>query len=281
MNSIFIVETEHHLFQVNAAIEHFSLDLNSTTLVVLDTGNNSFIVKVKSSKEYGKVVIFQNWIFKDLFFNRRKIRVFRDFCKGLKDSRKNITLFASHYDSDPDLLFLSIVKPKMYYLMDEGTASFSVINARKKRSNKVLNLFVKSILYGCNIALPQNLTYFTKYNLDKGINDKLEKYIIKQLENPLSNLIEDEFAFIGTSIVEHGMVSETQYLSLLTEICKNNNDKKKYYYPHRKESQIKLSRIERIGFLINKIDEPFETMFEKTDGMSRTYLFFLYYRSIR
>ena len=262
--TVFLIGTEHQLFQVKTAIAHFNLATENVILVIVAVEKDGFAQKMKGSNQFGKVIIFKNWVFKDLLSNSSKCKEFIDFCVDLKKRNIVDTFFTSHYDSDPDLLFLSIVNPTMYYLMDEGTASFSVVHSRNKPNyQKKIEISIKSLLYGIAFSLPKKVTYFTQYNLDKKEEDVLEKYYIKKIANPLANLINDESIFIGTSIVELNMIKESDYLSLLIKIYDEINHTKCYYYPHRKESTEKLRLVEQIGFVIKRIDEPFEMMFVK------------------
>jgi hypothetical protein len=261
---VFLISTEHQLFQVKTAIAHFKLNIEKVVLLILAIDNDNFAKKMTGNKQYGEVIVFQNWVFKDLFLNRSKCKLFIAFCEDLKRNNKVDIFFTSHYDSDPDLLFLSIVNPPQYYLMDEGTASFSVVNSRNKLVyRKKIEIFIKSILYNKAFSLPQKITYFTQYNLNKKEQDVLEKYQVDKIDNPLIKLLESESIFIGTSIVELNMIKESDYLVLLQKVYDNIKQTKCYYYPHRKESITKLRLIEQMGFIIKKIDEPFETMFAK------------------
>ena len=263
-STVFLISTEHQLFQVKIAIEHFKLNTGQIVLIILAVENDNFAEKMTGNKQYGEVVVFQNWVFKDIFFNRSKCKLFIAFCEGLKSNDKVDVFFTSHYDSDPDLLFLSIVNPPQYYLMDEGTASFSVVNSRNKFVyRKKIEIFIKSILYNKAFSLPQKITYFTQYNLNKKHQDALEEYQVDKISNPLIKLLESESVFIGTSIVELNMIKESDYLVLLQKVYDDIKHTKCYYYPHRKESIEKLRLIEQMGFIIKKIDEPFETMFAK------------------
>ena len=263
-NTVFLIGTEHQLFQVQIAISHFKLDTKKIFLLILAIENDNFAQKMKGNGQYGQVVVFQNWVFKDLLLNRSKCVAFITFCNNLKRDNTIDNFFTSHYDSDPDLLFLSIVNPTQYYLMDEGTASFSVVNTRNKLVyQKKIELFIKSLLYGKVFSLPSKVTYFTQYNLNKKDYDIIKKYQVNKISNPLIKLLRSESIFIGTSIVELDMIKDVHYLILLQKVYNDIKETKCYYYPHRKESAEKLQLIEQMGFIIKKIDEPFESMFSK------------------
>jgi hypothetical protein len=134
MTYVFSIGTEHQLFQVQAAIKHFDLKHKNILVLVFDVGDASFIKKIQQRSDLGTINIFKNWVFKDIVLNPQKHKDFIHFCLELKKSKLAYTFLSSHYQNDNDLLFLSIVKPTKYYLMDEGTASFSVARARQKHS---------------------------------------------------------------------------------------------------------------------------------------------------
>jgi len=262
MKHVFIVATEHHLFQVQAAIQHFSLNKDSIILVVMKLPHDSINETcVKRYAEFSKIYFFDSWVFADIALGRRKHNKFIDFCLNLRKYHDQITLYHSQYSSDPDLLFLSILQPKKSFLMDEGAASFGVVRKRMPNSKKYLKLYLKSILYKVNISIPTSITYFTKYDLRCGSNDSIEKYDIKQIDNPLKSFDYSKAIFIGSSIVEVGLMKEKKYTELLIRVRKNHADKKWLYYAHRKENSIKLKKIESLGFEIVRLNIPFETMF--------------------
>ena len=268
MKYIFLIAAEHHFFQVEAAKKYFSLTKKNTILLVMNVGAISkFIDRVREESSFLEVHTFDTWIFKDLFFRRKPLQQFIKYCKVLSQTKQDYTFFYSQYESDPDLLFLSIVQPKVLYLMDEGSASFTVaLNRSKKRLpiKNALKLALKSILYFNNISYPKMITYFTKYDLPKKTSDRLEKYDVFKQNNPFIKSIKNEAAFLGTSISDIGMMEEKIYLSFLKTIFDNNANKEIFYYfPHRKESVEKLHKIIEIGFVIKEIGIPFETFFEK------------------
>lgn len=265
MTYIFLIGAEHQLFQVDIAISHFKIEKKSIILIIEKVSNNhKFIGKVCNSDVYGEVIIFESWTFKDLFKNPRKHQFFINLC--LRFANQKIFFLASHYDSDSTLLFNSIVKPSKYFLMDEGTASFSVqIQRNSFEFKSKLKVFVKSLFYKKEISLPKELMYFTKFELNLPKNDKKVVYKVEKNNNPLTLLNQEELIFIGSSIVELKMIEEAAYINCLAKVVVENKKKisKFYYYPHRKECVEKLNKIIKLGFEIKYLDEPFEPFFSK------------------
>jgi hypothetical protein len=265
MTNIFLIGAEHQLFQVDIAISHFRIEKKSIILIIEKVSNNhKFIDKVNNSNVYGEVIIFESWTFKDLFRNPYKHQFFINLC--LSFVNKEIFFFASHYDSDSTLLFNSIVKPSKYFLMDEGTASFSVqIQRNSFEFRTKLKVFIKSLFYKKQISLPKELMYFTKFELDLPKNDQKVIYKVEKNNNPLTLLNQEELIFIGSSIVEMKMIEEIAYINCLAKVVVENKEKisKFYYYPHRKECVEKLDKIIKLGFEIRYLEEPFEPFFNK------------------
>lgn len=265
MKYVFLIGAEHQLFQVNIATSHFKIEKKSLILIIEKiTNNHNFIDKVINSGVYGEVIIFESWIFKDLFRNPYKHQFYINLC--LRFANQKIFFFASHYDSDSTLLFNAIVKPYQFFLMDEGTASFSVqVQRNSYEFMSKLKIFVKSLIYKKEIYLPKELMYFTKFELDLPKKDQKVVYKVEKNNNPLTFLNQEELIFIGSAIVEVKMIDEKAYINLLAKVFLENkeNIKRFYYYPHRKESVEKLDKIIRIGFEIRYLDEPFEPFFSK------------------
>ena len=124
---------------------------------------------------------------------------------------KSLNLYTSHYDSDFNLLANSILKPKKIFLIDEGTASFETVLARRKNRDKKFTFFIKSFFYKIPIFLPSKITYFTKYNLKTNFPDNIELYRDTMINNPLVPLNKDVVVFLGSSIVEVGIIKKNSY----------------------------------------------------------------------
>jgi hypothetical protein len=265
MKYVFLIGAEHQLFQVDIAISYFRIDTKDLILIVEKFPNNqTFIDKVNQLLIYGKVIVFENWTFIDLIKERRKHISFMDICFAL--SKFDVVFLASHYDSDSTLLFNSIVKPSLFYLMDEGTSSFSV-QAQRNSFELItrFKIFIKSMLYKKRIVLPNELVYFTKFDFTLPMRDRKLLYNVLQNNNPLTILSQKELIFIGTAIVEAALIEESIYISCLAKVVFENKMRisKFYYYPHRNECIKKIDKITKIGFEIRYLDEPFELFFSK------------------
>jgi hypothetical protein len=264
MAYIFLIAAEHQLTQVKIAIDFFKVASKQVFLIVLKIGNTDYIDRILNDNYFRNITyVFDNWVFKDLFLNRSIIVSYINFCKKLKKEHDEYFFFTSHYDSDPDLLLAAIIKPKQYFLMDEGTASFSVLKKRQLKVKQTIQYLIKSFIYGYRINLPNKITYFSQYHLDKHQNDSIVNYVLPKALNPLKVLLRQECIFIGSSIVEVGLISLSNYLFFIKKIHFDMGNKKITYFAHRKESLEKLKMIERMGFSIEVNKEPFENQFAR------------------
>ena len=75
------------------------------------------------------------------------------------------------------------------------------------------------------------------------------------------------FFFLGSSVVEVGLIKKNSYFDILKRISSDYKNKKIHYYPHRKESPNKLKDLEDLGFKIIKNNQPFEILFLSFNNM--------------
>lgn len=258
---IFCIVTEHQMLQFYEAMRHFNLHNDQIVLIIFILNNDyTWIEEIRSNFPLISIKIFENWVAKDLIFNRQKINEYIIYINKLKVSQSKIIFFSSQYFSDFSLLTYSVLKPYRYFLLDEGTASFNVVLERKK--NKVFNpkLILKSFFYKKKLYYPSNITFFSQYDLDISHFDKIEIYEFEKEKNILA--VNSKIAiFLGTSLVELGLMNEKVYLSLMKKIKDDFLSHKSYYYCHRKESSSKLELIRKIGFEIKQNEKPFEFIF--------------------
>ena len=263
MKYVFLIGSEHQLMQVDFAINHFHILSEDLILLVQEISTtNKLSSRIKDNPKYGVIHSFENWKFIDLFkLNKNHIN-FVNICLNIKAKHKKITFFTSHYSDDSTFLFFSVAKPMQFFLMDEGTASYSVLLKRNDSfSSLKFKLFIKSILYTEILKPPSSITYFTRFNFIPGINDKKEFYKVEKVDNTIE-LNFNQFGFLGSSVVELNMMDEGDYLFYLKKIAFQNRNKQLLYFKHRKEENVKLSKVEIIGFQVIDLDLPFERHFE-------------------
>ena len=71
--------------------------------------------------------------------------------------------------------------------------------------------------------------------------------------------------YLGTSLVELGLIYENDYINYLKAVLKLYPKKIVYYIPHRKEKALKLKEIERLGYILKKLELPFEMWYKSLE----------------
>jgi len=274
MLNVFLITQEHHIIQVERAINNFNIDHKESLFWFFKiTKSNNWVEKyiAKRAADYNYKISY-SWTFSNLVrFDSRP----KKLIKELKLCSKNVVvkrLFYNQYESDYSLLAFAILKPRELILMDEGTASFAVSQKRKENLNRnQFKLFIKSLFYLKRINYPKSLTYFSQYDIFLPTSDNLESYTFNKKDNSAMTLLEKEVFFLGSSMSEVDLVNENYYLAYMIKVFDHYADNNKVtYFSHRKESLSKLKKIEAIGFEIAENDIPFEFYFETLDVSAGT-----------
>src|SRR5690606_6060660 len=121
---------------------------------------------------------------------------------------------------------------------------------------------------------PDNIGFFTIF--DKYVNHR--NTIANEMKSMHGDIkkIDDNIYWIGSPIVEDGIVSDEYYFSSLKCYCKTIGlNCKIIYIPHRRESVDKINRIKNeIGITINYIDCPIELFFLNEDSYPKIVISF-------
>ena len=262
--NIFLIHTDHQLHQVCKAIEYFKMAKQS--IVILNVNFEKKIVQDYGNTHNYKVINLDNWVFKDLIFNAYKWKKYVSQLKDLKNISKRINFFTSQYLNDTVLLANHILKPSIFYLMDEGTANFTYSDIREKNKKVFLSQMFKFLLYQQYLSLPRSITYFTKYSFKiTKKNDSIIRYNEVKIKNNITKINKDKVFYLGTSLVELGLISENDYIDYLRNVLEMYTKKTVYYIPHRKEKALKLKDIERMGYILKKIEIPFEMWYKSLE----------------
>lgn len=264
MKYLFIIGTQHHLVQLNAAIAHFNIPVESTILIFINNVGEDISSKLEIYNHLSCVKIFKNWVFKDLIANRSKHTDFIEFIKNLKTQDNHFTVFST-VSYETSLLVKAILNVDKIFLMDDGLGHFTnyYFYQSPKRYLYILKLLVKSMLYGRYLNFNTEFIYFTEHEFIIRNAERAVKYKIEKQNNPLEEFTTDEVIFLGTSLVESKLITYENYMKSLKKVREIFQHQKILYFPHRNESASLLSDIESWGFVINKIDEPFESFFSK------------------
>ena len=151
-------------------------------------------------------------------------------------------------------------------LVDDGTSSLKLIDSLNNNNNN--NTGLKSVLkkiLNLNIQEVQFKEFFTSYDdIDcSKINFSIiknEGFLLKEKFKKIEKL--NKIFFIGTPLIELGIVDENVFLNLIKSISNLHKIRKNnvVYFPHRREDKKNILAIEKITkWEINKdLDFPFE-----------------------
>lgn len=237
-----------------------------TLLIIFEVQNEKFPDTIIDQNKFSIVKMFDNWVFRDLFLKRSRYKKFVSFCKKLRRQSEEFTVFSS-IAFDITLLLMSIVKVQKLYLMDDGLGHFTnyYFYRSPARFLYVIKLLVKSFIYGRFLRFRSDFIYFTEHDFIIENTPNAVRYKIEKVDNPLRNLNENEAIFLGTALVEANMINLANYIKLLSDARIVLKHKTIFYYPHRREEISKLESVKNLGFVIKKIDVPFENYFSKLE----------------
>jgi len=262
MKYMFLIATQHHLAELNYAIKHFEISSNDVLLLIIKNPLEDFSGMLDNYQHFHVTKVFDHWVFKDLILNRFKHNLFFNFINKLKVEDEKYIIFSSVSYEIP-LILRSIFKVEKFYLLDDGLNHFTSYYFFKshKRYVYIFQLLIKSLMYGKYIKFSKGFIYFTRHEFIVNHADKSEKYTIEKFKNPSLCLMDGEVIFLGSCLVEANLMKYENYMSLLKIIKVIFNEKKIFYFPHRKEDELNLKKIEGLGFIVHKVEKPFESYF--------------------
>lgn len=270
--NIFIVGALHQLMQVKEAIRYFELTANDSLCFFF--GNEASFLTSNVNLPI-PILKHPTWRIADIY--KMDIKSTLDNVKKSFASLPTIhRLFTSQYFSDYSLLACSILKPKEVFVMDEGTASFKVVQKRATEHSIAFNNLIKSALYHTIIKYPKTVTYFTQYNLTVPNCDSVIKYQMERMG--ISATKKSDYAIIlGTSMYAIGMITSEAYYSSIESIAFELREKGFMiieYYPHRKESKDMLLKIANLNVAVKDGSLPFEFVFDDFTNYPSTLISF-------
>lgn len=269
----FLIYTDHHFNQVHKAIKYYNLSYQTIVLFIFksfrkETGSKNWINKIKKINKFHAIYVYNQWsLFSLIYRNKNDAIRFRKKLK-LYSKHKNPRMFTSIYGTDTSQLAYHFLRPKTYYLMDEGNASYTVSMKRNKKSNDFFVLLIRSLLFRKFITkYPKSITYFTKYNLPINKSDYSDLYRSPLLENIIV-FDNKSVILLGSNIYQEpswkrSIIKEKYYIEILKNIKQLYSNKTIYYYASRYEKSDLLKHFESLGYTVVAHQEPFEQMFPK------------------
>ena len=262
--TLFLVANPTHYINALELTETFKDRFGQKTLVMLTefTGGINTIDQILQNDPWEE----------KHFINLNDFPVAASTRKGWQLCYKKIESFLGQFTYDylvvgnlGDSIFYSVIlkfrkKIKKIIALDDGTPSIKILNARHQKKDYWRFHFrspriVSKLLFGIKIffpfyAPPQEVEFFTIFHLKGSLNDTIVQNnltILKKLYQ--DNQIDSNKAyFVGSHLVDKGLVSERTYLSELKKIKAYHDERNQElkYIKHRAESDKILKKIEQI-----------------------------------
>jgi hypothetical protein len=164
-------------------------------------------------------------------------------------------------------------------IVDDGTMTVFDYHTRLnggftfKKSKRVKNLALKAMGLKSPSVQNEKIKIFTIFPLAPKENIKIEKNELTLFKRAISldtpKLIENKCksaAFIGQPLTKEGLISEQEYLDLISDFSKKFNGKC-IYFPHRSEDSGALKNIKNIkGVEVVKHNLPIEKAIGSNDS---------------
>lgn len=249
---VFLIGAYHHLQDVQSIITNTE---HCIGIVIFhpDSLENHVIQSLLETD--CTTIRLRDLTFSDLFFARSVLKMQKKTFRTVQ----GCTIYHSQYLNINDCLLHILSKESAYRLLDEGSASFAVIERRKKAYFDRLRCFVFSVLTLTYIPYPSSITYHSKYALPISSSDSLEP--VKQDIAHLSHKPAPISIILGSSMVTVGLIHSDQYCdAIIKHIAADNQEI--FYAPHRKENTELLSdELKNMITVLQPRDEPFEVSF--------------------
>ena len=166
-------------------------------------------------------------------------------------------LFIGLYHEPLARHFSNLLPHQTLYLLDDGTDTF-LINEARKRPSPTAFLQLAIHLASSKMSLLSKLlrlkdqqgeraTFFTVYDLEVRPGDTLIKNHYRHFRALMSDVpINNEVWFLGGPLVLDGYLSETVYVRYLAQLKYFYRDKQLVYLPHSREQQADVERIQTL-----------------------------------
>ncbi len=154
---------------------------------------------------------------------------------------------------------------KRAVLLDDGSATIKVAEQRargeglQKQNRGLKRLFSKQRLFGYHDEDIPVLTYFSVYDLPLSGGDQLQRHHYAHLKRKAAHSERrDEVWFIGSPMVEAGILSAKRYRDYLRQIA-SECPHPVAYVPHRREEHARVDDHARaLGWRVQRNELPFE-----------------------
>lgn len=263
MNNLVIIGTPGHYFNLIECLDQLNIKKENCDLIFLnfpsDIINNTFINQTVIREEWHSFHKISVWEKKYSKLNPYNIFIilcffFKTIAKFFL--KKYNKVIVNQINQFCYRFILSIVKANKTISLDEGNFVLKFVYERYCNDKKRKYFF----------PIPNELIFFTAYSFEVQNNDSIIpfNYSKSKRQVSLKKLNQNEEWFIGSPILEDGLIPKNIYWEKIKEICISHNFKRIKYFPHRREENYKLKILKNdFNFEIVKTFLPVELFLTK------------------
>jgi hypothetical protein len=280
--NVFLIETPHQLINAIEAKCFFNLKNNYLFILLHSDYPMSAYRRLVSDGDWDKI-IYENLNHENKFSSFLKYKIkserlisyietleliaLRNRLDKLSKSIGEVeNLFLGNYMINYMRHFANKTKYESLYLLDDGTATLLVYNEREKNNDgltkinltKLKKVMLKKIV-GLNSDHPDNLTYFTTYDLKENNKDRFIKNNYEYMKSrALKTKNDDLVYFLGMTAILEGF-SDENYFNYMQKVIKYFSNQNLIYIPHKLEPENRIEALKSfLSLKIQKIDVPIE-----------------------
>ena len=259
MSNLFLVKSPLQLLNAIEACNVFPSDKN--VLIVRFTSNK------RTNSQLRQLLSFATWdIVIQVKYTRLPINFIKEYqlLRSLKSPEYRFNyIFIGDYRLLNFKIFLSNLKHKKAYLLDDGASTFTIqelyLKDQKEFPEKPFMSFSKKVIakyiFGFKTHLNERINLFTCYNIAPHKGQEIVKNDYSYTRSHINarqelKINEDKVYFIGAKYVESNLMLENDYFHILEKIKEVYIQKELIYIPHRGESESKLKDLKDKGINI-------------------------------
>ena len=256
MKSLFLVESPLQYINALEARQFYKLKAEESVVVLFEgISIISFkqILNISKQDHWGKVIIIrknQHIILRywSLFLCMRILRKFQAF----------EWILIGEYRSDIMRHIIHKFNPKRKILLDDGNVTPLIYQKNQRR--ELIDLTKKRRFLNQFFWLNDNEIFDIEYFSCFPLGEMKPKNTYEALKIRLGSKEQsDEVFFLGNNVAELDIMGEEKYLSALEKVVSFYKGKKVIYFPHRRENDMKLKKIENnYPVEVRRVSAPFE-----------------------
>ncbi len=283
MTNIFLVKSPLQLLNAIEAKYHFKLDEDDSVLIIMgDSKSRTQIINLAKMHNQWANIILLNAV--DLFLGNPYKNPKEEFSSRVPLFRSSffniwrINRLAKYVEHVNNIFvgdinyvymrhFLNITPHEKTVLLDDGTATIDVARKRregeigsKPKLSKKLKLAAKTTLQGLKDQHPQEVCFFSTYDVVGNERDEAIKNNFEYLRSQSCNVEKiDTIYFLGSPLYEGDVMTKDQYLTHVKRVVDYFKGQSFLYVAHRREDKDKLEQIKNaLNIEVCFFDYPIE-----------------------